>query len=72
MFIGLLLLPRLTFAECIAMPLRPIVDQAAVVFSGTEVKGSPTKHRCDTLGTQREQRDNSAATPTTNVAGRMH
>ena len=34
----LLLLPRLTYAECIAMPLRPIVDQAAVVFSGTVVK----------------------------------
>lgn len=39
MLIGLpLLLPRLTFAECIGMPLRPIVDQAAVVFSGTVVK----------------------------------
>jgi hypothetical protein len=39
MLIGLpLLLPRLTFAECIGMPLRSIADQAAVMFSGTVVK----------------------------------
>ena len=35
-----LLLPRPTFAECIGMPLRPIADHAAVVFSGTVIKAA--------------------------------
>jgi hypothetical protein len=35
---GLLLLPRLTFAECIGMRLHEIADRASVVFSGTVVK----------------------------------
>jgi hypothetical protein len=35
LLIGLILLPRLTFAECVFMPLRPIADEAAIVFSGT-------------------------------------
>jgi hypothetical protein len=38
LFVLPLLLPRLTFAECVGMPIRPIADQAAVVFSGTVMK----------------------------------